>query len=92
MPKLDKDVVPGFDVQVIYPQTGIPPQVNAPMGSPLAPNGNGYVVMPVQGTVVPVQQQQAQAAPQPSVIVLTLGPKKDDDKPKKEVSSVFQRL
>jgi hypothetical protein len=92
----DKELVPGFDVQVIPVSAGGAPvatQAGAPMGTPSM--GNGYVVMPLpNATVVAVPPQPAAppAPAQPSLVVITLSPKKEEDKKEKKSSSVFQRL
>ena len=88
MPTNDKEVAPGFDVQVVYPPSGIPTSVSAPGNSVVVPNGggSGYTVTP---TVLAVPQPQYT---QPSVVVITLGPKKDEEMKEKKSSSVFQRL
>ena len=93
----NKDVIPGYDVQVIpVSGTGVPAAGNGPVGMPATvPNGNGYVVMPLpNATVVAVPPQPAapQAPAQPSLVVITLSPKKEDEKKEKKSSSVFQRL
>lgn len=87
MPTKDKEVVPGFDVQVVYPQSGIPAS-NGPVSPVVAPNanGSGYTVVP---TVLAMPQQQGSS---PSVVVITLAPKKDEEKKEKKSSVVFQRL
>ncbi|GAA0547119.1 hypothetical protein FHS83_000831 [Rhizomicrobium palustre] len=100
MPSQDKTSLdrPALDVQVIYP-----PQNGAPVGGPApgvtpVPNNSGYVVMPGQTPVVVVQSPPQPAQPaaqsQPSLLVLTVAPQKEDKKEEKkvEVSSVFQRL
>jgi hypothetical protein len=88
MPTKDKEVDSGFDVQVVYPPTGIPAASNGNGNPVIVPNGggSGYTVTP---TVLAVQQPQYT---QPSVVVITLGPKKAEDKKEKKSSSVFQRL
>lgn len=96
MPSKDKELVPGFDVQVIPVPAGgapVPTQAGVPMGSPSM--GNGYVVMPLPNATVvavPPQQPAPQAPAQPSLVVITLSPKKDEEKKEKKSSSVFQRL
>lgn len=82
MPKEDKGVDTGVDVQIISGGAagGL---VNVPA---TAQNSNGVVVLPIpQGGAF---QQPAQ--PGPTVIVITVG-KKEEEK-KKKSSSVFQRL
>jgi hypothetical protein len=83
MPKEDKGVDTGVDVQIISGGAS-GGSINVPA---TAQNGNGVVVMPIPqaGTF----QQPAQ--PGPTVIVITVGQKKEEEK-KKKSSSVFQRL
>ncbi len=93
MPNKDKELVPGFDVQVI-PVGSNGMSVGTPPGNdPSAPVGNGYVVTSNPNSpifVLPGTPQAPQPA-QPSVVVITLSPRKDEKKEKKS-SSVFQRL
>ena len=91
MPKEEKAAETGVDVQVLYPQPGLPNSAN---GSPAPlPNGGGYV-MTAGGSNQPIifVPGPTAAPTQPSVVVISVGPKKDDDKKEKKSSSVFQRL
>lgn len=102
MPKDDKEVIPGYDVQVIPVSGG---QAPAPVGVPVGistqppvvggvgtPAGNGYVVTSAPNTpIILVPPTPPQQSAQPSMVVITLSPKKDEEK-KKKSSSVFQRL
>ncbi len=96
MPKEDKDLLPGFDVQVIPVSangTSVAQQGTVPNAVPMpSPNGSGYVMTAVPNAPIFVVPQPAPQAPsQPSLVVITLAPKKDDKKEAK-TSSVFQRL
>jgi hypothetical protein len=83
MPKEDKAVDTGVDVQIIS-GGGAGGSINIPAATQ---NSNGVVVMPIpQGGAFP---QSAQSGP--TVIVITVG-KKEEEKKKKKSSSVFQRL
>jgi hypothetical protein len=95
MPKQDKDLLPGFDVQVIpVSPTGVPATQQGTAPVPVqAPNGNGYVVTSAPNTpIILVPPQQAPQPAQPSLVVITLAPKKEEEKKEKKSSSVFQRL
>ena len=91
MPKEDKTADTGLDVQIVYPQSGLPGNAVAP--TPL-PNGAGYIV--AGGTanqpIILVPPTQASAPAQPSIVVITVGPKKEEAKKEKKSSSVFQKL
>lgn len=98
MPKEDKDLIPGYDVQVIPVSANgapVPAQSTAPVNVPgQVPGGNGYILTSAPNTpiiVVPPQQSQPPQQTQPSLVVITLAPKKEEKKEKK-TSSVFQRL
>jgi hypothetical protein len=93
MPNKDKELVPGFDVQIIPVGASGTAVGTAPANNPTAPSSNGYVVTSNPNTpifVLPGTPQAPQPT-QPSVVVITLSPKKEDKKEKKS-SSVFQRL
>lgn len=93
MPKEDKELIPGFDVQIIPVGAGGTTVGSAPANNATAPAGNGYVVTSNPNTpifVLPGTPQAPQPS-QPSLVVITLAPKKDADKEKKS-SSVFQKL
>ena len=90
MPNKDKELVPGFDVQIIPVGSNGGAVGSAPANNPAAPVGNGYVVASNPNSPIFVLPGAPQPA-QPSVFVITLSPKKDDKKDKKN-SSVFQRL
>jgi hypothetical protein len=88
MPKEDKDLIPEYDVQVTpVSATGAPIAMQSgPAGGPMqVPGGGGYVLTSGSNTPIIVQ------SPQPSLLVITLSPKKEGKKEKKS-SSVFQRL
>ncbi|GAA0566302.1 hypothetical protein [Rhizomicrobium electricum] len=89
MPKEDKDLIPEYDVQVTpVSMAGAPiaTQSAGPAGVPMqVPGGGGYVL--TSGSNAPIIVQSAQ----PSLLVITLAPKKEGKKEKKS-SSVFQRL
>jgi len=91
MPNKDKDLVPGFDVQIIPVGSNGTAVGTPPANNPGAPIGNGYVVASNPNSPIFVLPGTPQPA-QPSVFVITLSPKKDDDKKEKKNSSVFQRL
>jgi hypothetical protein len=95
MPKEDNDLIPGYDVQVIPVAAHgapVPSQSTGPVGVPTqAPGGNGYVLTSGTNTPIIVVPQQPQQPAQPSLVVITLAPKKEEQKEKK-TSSVFQRL
>jgi hypothetical protein len=97
MPNEDKDLIPGFDVQVIPVSANgapVPTQSTAPNVPGQGAGGNGYILTSAPNTpiiVVPPQQPQPPQQTQPSLVVITLAPKKEEKKEKK-TSSVFQRL
>jgi hypothetical protein len=94
MPKEDKDLIPGYDVQVIPVAANgapVPTQSTSPAGIPTQVPGNGYVLTSGANTPIIVVPQQPQQPVQPSLVVITLAPKKEEKKEKK-TSSVFQRL
>jgi hypothetical protein len=94
MPNKDKELVPGFDVQIIPVGSNGTAVGTPPANNPGAPIGNGYVVTsnPNSPIFVLPGAPQAPQPVQPSLVVITLSPKKDDEKKEKKNSSVFQRL
>jgi hypothetical protein len=93
MPKEDKAAETGLDVQVLYPQSGLPNSASGSNTPASLPNGGGYVMTggPSNQPIIFVPGPTAAPA-QPSVVVITVGPKKDEEKKEKKSSSVFQRL
>lgn len=91
MPKEDKVAATGVDVQILYPQPDLPNSANGSNSPAPLPNGGGYI-MTGGSSNQPIIFVPGPTPAQPSVVVLSVGPKKDEEKKEKKSSSVFERL